>query len=52
MTSRARGARSPRSRHDVILLIVTSFATELATATVTDSRCVAVKPWNSFEIKI
>jgi len=40
MTSRAygaRGARSPRSHYDVIL-IVTSFATELATPTVTDER--------------
>jgi len=37
MTSRAYGARSPRSRYDVIL-IVTSFATELATPTVTDVR--------------
>ena len=40
MTSRAygaRGARSPRSHYDVIL-IVTSFATELATPTVTDVR--------------
>jgi len=34
MTSRAYGARSPRSHYDVIL-IVTSFATELATPTVT-----------------
>ena len=33
----ARGARSPRSDYDVIL-IVTSFATELATPTVTDVR--------------
>jgi len=41
MTSRAygdRSARSPRSHYDVIL-IVTSFATELATPTVTDVRC-------------
>jgi len=37
MTSRAHGARSPRSHHDVIL-IVTSFATELTTPTVTDVR--------------
>ena len=40
MTSRAYGARStrsPRSHYDVIL-IVTSFATELATPTVTDVR--------------
>jgi len=40
MTSRAygaRGARSPRSDYDVIL-IVTSFATELATPSVTDVR--------------
>jgi len=43
MTSRAygargaRGARSPRSHYDVIL-IVTSFVTELATPTVTDVR--------------
>jgi len=39
MTSRtygARGARSRRSHYDVIL-IVTSFATELATPTVTDA---------------
>jgi len=35
MTS--RGARSPRSHCDVILT-VTSFATELATPTVTDVR--------------
>jgi len=35
MTSLAYGARSPRSHYDVIL-IVTSFATELATPTVTD----------------
>ena len=35
--SRAYGARSPRSYYDVIL-IVTSFATELATPTVTDVR--------------
>jgi len=34
MTSRAYGARSPRSHYDVIL-IMTSFATEL---TVTDER--------------
>jgi len=37
MTSRAYGARSPRSHYDVIL-IVTSFATEPATPTVTDER--------------
>jgi len=40
MTSRAYGARvvrSPHSHYDVIL-IVTSFATELATPTVTDIR--------------
>ena len=37
MTSRAYGARSPRSHYGVIL-IVTSFATELATPTVTDVR--------------
>jgi len=40
MTSRAcgaRGARSPRSYYDVIL-IVTSFATELAMLTGTDVR--------------
>jgi len=37
MTSRAYGARIPRSHYDVIL-IVTSFATELATPTVTDVR--------------
>jgi len=36
MTSRA-GARSTRSHYDVTL-IVTSFATELATPTVTDGR--------------
>ena len=35
--SRAYGGRSPRSHYDVIL-IVTSFATELATTTVTDER--------------
>ena len=33
----ARGARSPRSHHDVVL-IVTSFGTELATPSVTDVR--------------
>jgi len=37
MTSRAYGARSPHSQYDVIL-IVTSFATELATPAVTDVR--------------
>ena len=37
MTFRAYGARSPRSHYDVIL-VVTSFATELATPTVTDVR--------------
>jgi len=37
MTSRAYGDRSPRSHYDVIV-IVTSFATELATPTVTDVR--------------
>jgi len=37
MTSRAYGTRSPRSHYDVIL-IVTSFATELVTPTVTDER--------------
>ena len=37
MTSRAYGARSPCSYYDVIL-IVTSFATELATPTVTYVR--------------
>jgi len=40
MTSRAyvdRGARGPRSYYDVIL-IVTLFATELVTPTVTDVR--------------
>ena len=35
MTSRAYGARSPRSHYDVIL-IMTSLATELATPTVMD----------------
>jgi len=35
ITSRAYGACSPRSHYDVIL-IVTSFATELVTPTVTD----------------
>jgi len=35
MTSRAYDARNPRSHYDVIL-IVTSFATELSTPTVTD----------------
>ena len=35
MTSRADGDRSPRSHYDVIL-IVTSFATELATPSITD----------------
>jgi len=37
MTSRAYGARSPGSRDDVIL-IVTSFATDLTTPTVMDVR--------------
>jgi len=40
MMSRAYGAsgtRSPRSHYDVIV-IVTSFATELATPTITDVR--------------
>jgi len=37
MTPRAYGARSPRSHYNVIL-IVTSFATELATPTVTYVR--------------
>jgi len=37
MTSRAYSARSPRSHYDVIL-IVTSFAAQLATPTVTDVR--------------
>ena len=36
MTSRAYGARSPRSHYDVILSM-TSLATELATPTVTDT---------------
>jgi len=39
MTSGAYGARSPLSHYDGIL-IVTSFATELATPTVTDVRYV------------
>jgi len=37
MTCRTYGARSPRSHYDVIL-IVTSFATQLATPTVTVER--------------
>jgi len=37
MTSRDYGARSNRTHYDVIL-IVTSFATELATPSVTDVR--------------
>jgi len=37
MTSGAYGARRPHSHYDVIL-IVTSFATELAAPTVTDVR--------------
>ena len=37
MTSRARGARSPRSHYHVIL-IVTSFAIELTKPTATDVR--------------
>jgi len=37
MMSRANGVRSLRSHYDVVL-IVTSFATELATPTVTDVR--------------
>jgi len=47
MTSRTygvRGARSPRSHYDVIL-IVTSFATELATPTVTDVRTYVRTPY-------
>ena len=47
MTSRvygARGARSPRSHYDVIL-IVTSFAIELATPSVTDVRTDARTPY-------
>jgi len=46
MTSRvysARGARSPRSDYDVIL--VTSFATGLATPTVTDVRTYVRTPY-------
>jgi len=53
MTSRAygaRGARSPRSHYDVIL-IVTSFVTELATPTVTDVRtCVRYGHLTPFNI--
>jgi len=45
MTSQAYGARSTRSHYDVII-IVTSFATELATPTVTDGHLTA------FNIKI
>jgi len=37
MMSRAYGARGPHSHYDVIL-ILTSFATKLATPTVTDVR--------------
>jgi len=38
MTSRAYGARTPRSHYDVILVVM-SFATDLAcTPTVTDVR--------------
>jgi len=37
MTSRAYGARSPRSHYDVIL-IMTLLATELVTPAVTDVR--------------
>jgi len=37
MTSRAYDARSPRSHYDVIL-IVTPFATQLVTPTVTEER--------------
>ena len=47
MTSRAygaRGARSTRSHYDVIL-IVTSFATELATPTVTDVQVIGHSQW-------
>jgi len=40
MTSRAYGACSPRSHYDVIF-IVTPFATELVTPTVTDERTYA-----------
>jgi len=47
MTSRAYGARSPRSHYDVIF-IVTLFATELATPTVTDVRT----PYRVLYIKI
>jgi len=37
MTSRAYGSRSPRSHYDIIP-IMTSFATEMATPSVTDER--------------
>jgi len=49
MTSRAygaRGARSPRSHYNIIL-IVTSFATELATPTVTDVRMYVRTPYRA-----
>jgi len=51
ITSRAYGAggaRSPRSQNDVIL-IVTSFATELATPNVTDVRTLPT-PITAFNI--
>jgi len=44
MTARVYGARSPRSHYDVIL-IVTSFATELATPTVMDVRTYVVRTY-------
>jgi len=49
MTSRAYGARSPRSHYDVIL-IVTPFATELATPIVTDVRYGHLTAFNIIEI--
>jgi len=45
MTSRAYGARSPRSHYDVIL-IVTLFATELAMPTIMDERTL----WTPYRI--
>ena len=49
MTSRAYGARSPRSHYDVIL-IATSFATELRTPTVTGRTYVRYGHLTAFNI--
>jgi len=52
MTSRtygARGARSPISHYDIILIVsfVTSFTTELATSTITD---ICMDIWTTYYI--